>query len=123
MKRSEPSVAATEYVAALTELGDLLAKEPLTVSVLRFVAVPIPTNPLLSTRIASVAPLLPTWKMMSAPAAPTPVVVLNVSVLVVAVPPMCKGNRAEVVKTGVTNVGLVENTRLVLVVPVAPAAV
>ena len=63
------------------------------------------------------------WKMMSAPVVPTFEVERSVSVLVVPVPPMTSGTVAEVVIVGVAIVGLPENTKLVLVVPVAPVAV
>lgn len=62
--------------------------------------VPIPTFPLLSILIASVPPLFPVWKMMSAPVAPTPEVDLKVRGEVVPVPPITKGSVIPVVKVG-----------------------
>lgn len=47
---------------------------------------------------------------MSAPVVPTPEVERKVRVLVVPVPPICRGKVADVVKVGVARVGLVPNT-------------
>ena len=63
----------------------------------------MPTLPLFKIRIASVAPLFPTWKRISAPAAPTPLVLRSASVEVVPVPPMRRGPVAEVTMVGVVN--------------------
>ena len=59
-------------------------------------AVPIPTFPSFKIVIASVAPLLPTRKCISAPAAPMPEVVLRLRSEVVAVPPKIVGTVKDV---------------------------
>ena len=83
---------------------------------------PIPTFPLFKIVIASVAPAFPTRKCISAPVVPTPVVVCKVRLAVVDVPPITSGVVIFVVNIGVVIVGEVENTRLVLAVPVVPVA-
>ena len=61
-------------------------------------------------RAASVPPLFPVWKTMSAPVVPTPLVERSASVDVVPVPPITSGTVALVVMVGVARVGLVANT-------------
>ena len=53
--------------------------------------VPMPTEPEFKILIASVAPLFPVWKIISAPVVPTPLVERRLRVEVVVVPPMIKG--------------------------------
>ena len=89
----QPIIPAVEEVIEILEL--LTCNNDATVPRDAF----CPTNsvPLFNTRIASVAPLLPVWKMMSAPVVPTPLVERRESVLVVVVPPITRGTVAEVV--------------------------
>ena len=60
----------------------------------------MPPLPELYIRMASVPPLVPVWKIISAPVVPTPEVDLKSKVLVVLVPPIIKGEVKEVVKVG-----------------------
>ena len=61
----------------------------------------MPTYPEFKILIASVPPLLPVWKIMSAPVAPTPLVERSAKGEVVVVPPITKGVVMLVVKVGV----------------------
>src|SRR3989338_3884612 len=69
---------------------------PMTSKAAPGAVVPMPTLPLFRIVIASVAPLLPTRKCMSAPVAPTPEVVWRDRSEVVPVPPMSSGLVTEV---------------------------
>ena len=61
----------------------------------------MPTLPEFNIVIASVAPLLPTKKCISAPVVPTPEVVFKLRSEVVAVPPIKRGEVSEVEKAPV----------------------
>jgi hypothetical protein len=72
---------------------------PLTSNAVAGLVVPIPTFPESIILIASVAPLLPTWKI-TASVVPTPEVDLRVNVEVARAPPITNGSVIEVVKIG-----------------------
>lgn len=86
----------------------VVAPEPLTSKLFPGELVPIPTFPSFNIVIASVAPLLPTKKCISAPVAPTPDVVWRDKSEVVPVPPITYG-----VNILVENVGLVASATTV----------
>ena len=60
----------------------------------------IPTKPLFKKVMASVPPLFPTKKCISAPVAPTPDVVCKLKSEVVPIPPITSGTVKLVVKVG-----------------------
>ena len=101
VNRSDESVAATVYVAALMVLGDCSAMGPATCSLVVGVAVPMPTSPVAETHSLSVDAVDTASTLAAAENRPVPVRPENVSDGAAAVPgtatTSCLGTGADVI--------------------------